>query len=65
MTPAERARSDPHFARLVTMFAHEFENCDQAGAGLTPSEIREASAYAWQLYIERHPHPLHPLLRMP
>lgn len=55
MTPAERAKVDPTFHFLVRSFYDMFERQCGSGAGVTPSEIREASGYAWQLYAERHP----------
>ena len=58
MTPAERAKSDPTFSFLVKHFYALYEQNSGSGAGITPSEIREASGYAWQLYAERHPAPL-------
>lgn len=54
MEPAERYRRDPHFHYLVDVLYREFERCDHGGAGLTPTEVREASALAWQRYAERH-----------
>jgi hypothetical protein len=63
MTPAERYREDPFFHSLVSMLYHEFERCDSGGAGLTPTEVRQAAAFAWQIYCERHAHPL--LVRSP
>ena len=54
MTPAERAVADPHFHMLVRFFYDAFEQHCGSGAGFTPTEIREASGYAWQLYTERH-----------
>ena len=53
MTPLERYHTDPYFRMLVTMFRIEFEKCDASGAGLTPTEVREASSFAWQQYAER------------
>lgn len=53
-TPAERLETDPYFARLVLMLHAEFEKCDQSGAGLTPTEVRDACSLAWQMYYERH-----------
>ena len=58
MTAAERCQSDPYFSMLVKMFYGLFQEHNGSGAGITPSEIREASGYAWQLYIERHAQPL-------
>ena len=57
-TARERYESDPHFRMLVSVFYREFSNFNASGAGLTPSEIREASGFAWQMYMERHPSPL-------
>jgi len=58
MTPVDRYRTDPVFATLVNMFASEFSKCNQSGAGLTPTEIREASSLAWQMYCERNMSPV-------
>jgi len=58
MTPKERMQSDPNFHFLVRHFYNLYEHHCGSGAGITPSEIREASGYAWQLYVERHPSPL-------
>lgn len=51
-------RTDPVFAALVHSFHAMFEQHCGTGAGITPSEVREASGLAWQLYIERHPYPI-------
>lgn len=54
MTAAERMKTDPLFHALVRqMYALFVEHCG-SGAGFTPSEIREASGYAWQMYAERN-----------
>lgn len=58
MTLAERYQSDPYFHRLVDMLVHEFGMSTLSGAGLTPTEVREAAGFAWQIYAERNPHPL-------
>lgn len=58
MGPAERYKNDPVFHQLVHSFYAMFEDYCGSGAGITPSEIREASGYAWQRYIERHPFPI-------
>lgn len=58
MTPLERYKQDPTFATLVDMLVREFVRCDHSGAGLTPTEVRQAAALAWQIYQERHAHPL-------
>lgn len=57
-TPQERLKSDPVFAALVQQFTYLFAHHCGSGAGLTPSEIREASGLAWQIYMERHPNPI-------
>lgn len=57
-TPLDRFHSDPVFATLVRVFLREFESQDKAGAGLTPSEVREASSLAWQFYLERNAYPI-------
>ena len=53
-TPVERYQTDPVFHHLVQVYVREFQKADSTGAGLTPTEIREASSLAWQLYLERH-----------
>lgn len=58
MTPRERYLADPHFHLLVDLFIGIFEEHCGSGAGVTPTEIREASGLAWQSYVERHPSPL-------
>lgn len=58
MTPQERYRQDPLFASLVQMFYHVFASYCGTGAGVTPTEIREASGLAWQQYAERHAQPI-------
>jgi hypothetical protein len=51
----DRYKEDPVFHYLVSMFYREYQKIDQyGGAGLTPSEIRVAAGYAWQMYAERH-----------
>lgn len=58
-TPLERYRADPVFRQLVDMFRNMFEtHCHATGAGLTPTEVREASGLAFQIYMERHGHPI-------
>lgn len=64
MTPQERLRTDPVFSMLVRQFTLLFEAHCGSGAGITPSEIREASGLAWQIYLERHALPI-PLIRRP
>jgi hypothetical protein len=54
----ERYLKDPLFSALVASFLHIFETQCGTGAGVTPSEIREASGYAWQLYHERRVDPI-------
>jgi hypothetical protein len=54
----ERYKNDPTFHALVQMFLHLFESQLGSGAGVTPSEIRDASGLAWQLYHERHVDPI-------
>lgn len=54
LTAAERYQHDPFFRQLTDMLYYQFERCDQGGAGLTPTEVREACALAWQRYRERH-----------
>jgi hypothetical protein len=55
---AERYKTDPYFHQLVDLFLHQFMESHESGAALTPSEVREASSLAWQIYIERYqPHP--------
>lgn len=58
MTAAERAETDPVFRMLVHAFYDMFASHCGTGAGLTPSEVREASGYAWQMYVERHSQPI-------
>lgn len=58
MTPQERVRVDPVFAVLVRSMHDLFERHCGTGAGITPSEVREASGLAWQMYAERHVEPL-------
>ena len=53
-TPAERYKEDPVFYALVSTFYREFVRADASGAGLTPTEVREASSFAWQMYAERN-----------
>jgi hypothetical protein len=57
-TPQERMKEDPVFAALVHSFFDMFARHCGSGAGITPSEVREASGLAWQMYIERHPEPI-------
>ncbi len=54
MNPAERCKRDPVFAALVAAFEGMFRQHCGTGAGITPSEIREASGFAWQRYMERN-----------
>lgn len=61
-TPRERMDTDPVFRTLVYSFYSMFEQHCGSGAGITPSEIREASGYAWQMYLERHSIPI-PIVR--
>ena len=58
MTPMERYHTDANFHAIVRMMLDLFENSCGTGAGFTPSEIREASGLALQIYTERHPHPM-------
>lgn len=54
LTPLERYHSDPLFHRLVRVLYREFADGAemQSGAGLTPSEVREACSLAWQFYSD-------------
>lgn len=56
-TVQERVKEDSVFAAMVHSFYDMFNRYCGTGAGITPSEVREASGYAWQLYMERHPSP--------
>lgn len=58
MTAAERYRQDPTFHMLVDQLGLLFEKHCGSGAGITPTEIREAAGLAWQLYAERHALPV-------
>lgn len=58
MDARERFRTDPMFRALVMACLGLFESHLGSGAGVTPSEIREASGLAWQLYHERHVSPI-------
>ena len=58
MSTRERFKTDPLFATLVTSFRQMFEQYCGSGAGITPTEIREASGLAWQIYAETHPAPI-------
>ncbi len=57
MTPKERMATDPVFHALVKTMYDLFENYCTSGAGITPSEIREASGFAWQIYAEHNAMP--------
>jgi hypothetical protein len=54
MTPLERYKTDATFAALVRNFYDMFQHHCGTGAGITPSEVREASGLAWQMYVERN-----------
>ena len=54
MTSFLRYQTDATFHALVNMFVNLFEHHCGSGAGVTPSEVREASGLAWQIYSERH-----------
>lgn len=59
MNVKERYQHDSVFHALVQMFYREYEKIENyGGAGLTPTEIREASGLAWQMYYERNASPL-------
>ena len=59
MIAADRYHNDPYFHTLVQMFYREYVKVGQfGGAGLTPTEVREASGLAWQMYVERHALPM-------
>lgn len=51
----ERYERDPVFRALVQSFFHMYEN---HADGMTPSEIREAAGFAWQMYYERNAYPI-------
>lgn len=53
MTPQERLKNDPVFSALVQQFIYTYSHFHNTGAGITPSEIREASGLAWQIYMDR------------
>lgn len=55
MEPAERYKRDPIFAAMVQAFLDMFQRYHGSGAGITPTEVREASGLAWQIYLERYP----------
>ena len=55
MQARERYLNDPVFHALVQTMLKVFEAHCGSGAGITPSEIREASGLAWQMYYERTP----------
>lgn len=63
MTPMERYRSDPYFHQIVDMFIRQFETSTGSGAGITPTEVRDAAGLAWQIYYERHSSPMIPITR--
>ena len=57
-TAEERFRTDPLFAAIVNQMYAMFNEYCGSGAGITPSEIREASGFAWQMYAERNIAPI-------
>jgi hypothetical protein len=58
MSARNRMHNDPVFATLVKSMYDIFETTCGTGAGVTPTEIREASGLAWQIYVERHAEPI-------
>jgi len=50
----ERYHNDPTFHAITDMLRNLYEQHCGSGAGITPSEIREASGLAWQMYAERN-----------
>lgn len=53
-SPKERMETDPVFRTMVQNFLQMY---NMTAEGITPSEIREAAGFAWQIYYERNVHP--------